>query len=177
LLAGNGVAVWQDLARLISFASVLLLVAAALSDIAHRIIPDSISAFLALCGLAAAALHGAQALALSAAAAIVLFAALALLHARGMLGGGDVKLASAVALGLPPGGIGSFLAATACAGGVIALMHLAARPFAPRLSPARGASPLRRILAAECWRIRRRGSLPYGVAIACGGAFVLLGGN
>ena len=28
-------------------------------------------------------------------------------------------------------------------------------------------------LTAEVWRIRRRGSLPYGVAIACGGAWVL----
>jgi hypothetical protein len=31
-----------------------------------------------------------------------------------------------------------------------------------------------RILAIEGWRIRRHGTLPYGVAIAAAGAFALL---
>jgi prepilin peptidase CpaA len=167
----------NDLARLILVASLALLTAAALSDLARRIIPDRVAAALAVLGAAAAALHGAHALLLSAAAAAALCAALALLHGRGMLGGGDVKLASAVALGLPVSAFGGFLAATACAGGVIALVHLALRPIAPQLASGRRFPLLRRILAAECWRIRRRGSVPYGVAIASGGAFILLGGG
>jgi Flp pilus assembly protein protease CpaA len=31
-----------------------------------------------------------------------------------------------------------------------------------------------RVAAIERWRIRRRGPVPYGVAIAIGGAFVVL---
>jgi Flp pilus assembly protein protease CpaA len=28
----------------------------------------------------------------------------------------------------------------------------------------------------ERWRVERRGSLPYGIAIACGGAWAMLSG-
>jgi hypothetical protein len=30
------------------------------------------------------------------------------------------------------------------------------------------------VLSAERWRIARHGSLPYGVAIACGGIWVIV---
>lgn len=167
----------NELTPLIEAAGVLLLLAAAVSDVVRRIIPDWVSLALAGLGLLAGLLRGPHALLGSAAAALLLFATLALLHRRGVLGGGDVKLASAVALVLPLGAFSDFVEATAIAGGVLGLLHLALRPFAPRLAPVRGASFARRVLAAECWRLRRRGSIPYGVAIACGGAFMLLGGR
>lgn len=167
----------NHLTPLIAAAGVLLLLAAAVSDVVRRIIPDWVSLALAGLGLLAGLLRGPHALLGSGAAALLLFATLALLHRRGVLGGGDVKLASAVALVLPLGAFGDFVEATAIAGGVLALLHLALRPFAPRLAPAHGAPLVRRVLAAECWRLRRRGSIPYGVAIACGGAFMLLGGS
>jgi prepilin peptidase CpaA len=42
----------------------------------------------------------------------------------------------------------------------------------PRLAP--GGPLLRRVLAVEARRVRRRGPLPYAVAIAIGGTLVLL---
>jgi len=55
-------------------------------------------------------------------------------------------------------------------------------PPAPAAAPgpARGTAHrtrsqlLRRVLRVECWRIRRRGSLPYGCAIAAAALIMLL---
>ena len=64
--------------------------------------------------------------------------------------------------------------ATAIAGGVLAVAYLLLeRTLMPTNKPA-SMSLLRRVIAVEAWRIRRRGPLPYGVAIAAGGAFILL---
>jgi prepilin peptidase CpaA len=43
----------------------------------------------------------------------------------------------------------------------------------PQTRVAGGATLLRRVLVVEAWRMRRRGPLPYAVAIA-GGAILLL---
>ena len=49
------------------------------------------------------------------------------------------------------------------------------RALLPRPAGARaGASTLRRVWAAERWRILRRAPLPYGLAIACGGIWTVL---
>jgi prepilin peptidase CpaA len=159
-----------------------LLLVAAFTDTAARIIPDGVSAALALTGGAfRLGLSGPVAFGWSAAVAAALLALLVLLHARGLLGGGDAKLAAAVCLGLSPLGAWHFVFATAMAGGALALLHLAARialrgarPCAP---PPRGSSFLKRIYSAERWRISRHGSIPYGVAIACGGLWVVLQGH
>jgi Flp pilus assembly protein protease CpaA len=79
-------------------------------------------------------------------------------------------------LGLPIESIYWFVMITALAGGVLALLHLVLRGVirtAPHALP-RGAPLLRRAVTAEWWRIARRGSLPYGVAIACGGIWAIL---
>lgn len=155
----------------------ILLLLAALADIATRIIPDWVAALLALLGLAVRAFAGLYGLGLSIALAAVLFLVLVLLHARGAMGGGDVKLAAATALGLSPEALYQFVLATALAGGVLALIHLVLRAIfsgARVTPPPRGAPCLRRVAAAERWRIARRGALPYGVAIACGGIWVVL---
>ncbi len=160
---------------------VALLVLAALADIATRTIPDTIAAAVGLLGIAARLLAGPSALALSAAAALGLFVLLVVLHARGMMGGGDVKLAAATCLGLSLQSGYRFIVVTAMAGGVLAVMHLAARRALrdvphPRPAP-RGASLPRRVFSAERWRIARHGSIPYGVAIACGGIWAVLNGQ
>ena len=162
---------------------VLSLTIAACLDIATRTIPNGIPVIVAVAGLIVHVLAHPETLAGSAAASAVLFAVLALLHMRGLLGGGDVKLMAAIALGFSVTGINRFVFTTVIAGGVLALVHLAARwalrgrplPAPPR----RGASVFRRVLSAERWRIARHGSLPYGVAIAIGGIWVILstGGN
>jgi prepilin peptidase CpaA len=79
-----------------------------------------------------------------------------------------------------------FLVATVLAGGVLSLLHIVLRRAPPPVRlPGRppGAGPslrrasvVRRVINAERWRIRRKGSLPYGIAIAFGGAWVTLTG-
>jgi len=82
----------------------------------------------------------------------VVFALLAGAFYAGMIGGGDVKLAAALALWFPPAGTVRFLVWMAIAGGVLTLGLLV-------------------------WHRGRgnegRPKIPYGVAIACGALFVL----
>ena len=160
-----------------TIASLALLACAAWRDLATRLIPDAICIALAALGLAVRAASGAWAALASIGVAVLLFALFALVHARGLLGGGDVKLITAAAVQLPPDQIPRLLAAISIAGGALAALHLALRRLpAPARVPA-GAHKLRRLYAVERWRIHRRGPLPYGVAIACGGAWTLLLGR
>ncbi|WP_245906530.1 A24 family peptidase [Teichococcus aestuarii] len=153
-----------------------LLAVAAWRDIATRTIPDTVSILAALIGLAARLALGPQAALLSVLTAAVLFALLLFLFARGALGGGDVKLMSALALGMAPAMVWDFLVVTALAGGVLALVYLALSWLLPAhlARPATAGGILPRLCHVEAWRIRRRGPLPYGLAIALGGAAVLL---
>ena len=151
-----------------------LLALAAWSDLATRTIPDWISAVLALLGLGLRAANGPVAVAASLGIAGVLFFLLAALYARGGIGGGDVKLIAALALGLAPMGATRMLFGIACAGGVLAILYLALRVLPAPQPAAPGAGVLHRIVVAERWRGRRRGSLPYAVAIAFGGTWALL---
>lgn len=147
---------------------------AAWRDLAARAIPDALPAVLALTALALRARAGSGALLVSLVIGAILFLVLAALHGRGLLGGGDVKLAAGVALGLAPGAVAGFLMATGIAGLALALLHLGLR-ILPRSRAVCGTLPLPgRVWRAERWRIARRGSLPYGVAIACGGAWAIL---
>jgi prepilin peptidase CpaA len=157
-----------------------LLLFAAWCDIATRLIPDSVSIGLAAVGLAMRLQSGLTGAVVSICVALLLFILLALAYARGMLGGGDVKLAAAVAVGLPPDSIIRFIVVTSLAGGVVALLYLMLRFGVGRLPPRasrRGASLLRRVRSAEHWRIARRGSIPYGVAISSGGIWAVLAGR
>ncbi|MBW8269080.1 prepilin peptidase [Caldovatus aquaticus] len=165
---------------LAALATALLLAVAAWRDVATRLIPDGICAAIAVLGLAQRLAEGMPALLATLAAALALFLFLLLLAMAGAMGGGDLKLATATALALPPIGIYHLIVTTALAGGVLALIYLAlARMLrAPAAggvaSPARRGTPLlRRVLIAETRRLRRRGPLPYGVAIAAGGMLVL----
>ncbi|MDB5383743.1 MAG: prepilin peptidase [Rhodospirillales bacterium] len=154
-----------------------LLSLAAWRDIATRTIPNGVCGAVAVLGLALRATEGWYALATSVAAATLMFLVLLVCHARGFLGGGDVKLLSALALGLSPVGSWNLVVATALAGGVLALAYLAMQRLHARCMPlpVRAAhNTLQRVLAVEAWRIRRRGPMPYGVAIAIGAAIVLL---
>ncbi len=157
-----------------------LLAYAAWADLATRTIPDSVSVVLVLVGLVARWPAGIGGIAASLGTALVLFAILVFLHARGMIGGGDVKLAAAVTAGLSLQAAYRFVVATTLAGGVLSLLHLVLRrvlrDYAPVPPPRRGAPVLQRIFAAERWRIARHGSLPYAVAIGCGGIYAILSG-
>jgi prepilin peptidase CpaA len=80
------------------------------------------------------------------------FALLAMAFYTGMMGGGDVKLAAALALWFSPASTLKFLVITSLAGGVLTLGYLAFH----RLKRREG-----------------RPEIPYGVAIAFGGLAIL----
>src|SRR5258705_13607429 len=151
---------------------ILLLVYVAMIDIATRMIRNEICLVLALLGIAGQLASPMQ-VTESLLAATILFLVLFVIYQRGWMGGGDVKLLVALAIGLPLMGVIQLLTITAFAGGVLALMHLMMRllPY-PRLAPA-GSSFVRRVYAIERWRNLRHAPLPYGVAIACAGIWAI----
>jgi prepilin peptidase CpaA len=153
-----------------------LLGIAALSDLRHRRIPNEIPASAALLWLVALALGAAGSPLAGLATGLGLLAAGILAWRLGWLGGGDVKLIAALGLWAGPGQLPVLLLGIALAGGVLALVacfvaRLAAWPpityaiaaasrFLPALSPS----------MATAWHQR---GLPYGLAIACGGAWLV----
>jgi prepilin peptidase CpaA len=85
-------------------------------------------------------------------ASIGVFLVLAVAFYAGMMGGGDVKLAAALALWFPPDSTARFLIIMALAGGVVTLAFV----MIHRLRNSEG-----------------RPKIPYGVAIAIGGLAIL----
>jgi prepilin peptidase CpaA len=162
----------SSIVLLASLLEIVLLIYIAMIDIATRLIHNEICLILALLGTAsqfASPTHVAESLV----AATILLLLLIVIYQRGWIGGGDVKLLVALAIGLPLMGVLQLLTMTALAGGVLALAHLMMRllPY-PRLAPA-GSSLLRRVYAVERWRNLRNAPLPYGAAIACGGIWTV----
>jgi prepilin peptidase CpaA len=146
----------------LSVLAIAVFAAAAITDSLRRRIPNLLSAALALLGaariaLALAAGGGAAALCLDVLAASAIFVLAAFGFRFGMLGGGDVKLLAAGVLWLGAAALLPYLAATALAGGLLAVLFVAWRMARP--PSARGSGP----------------SLPYGVAIAAGGILTTAG--
>ena len=155
-----------------SFLEIVLLLYVATIDIATRLIRNEICLVLALLGIASQFASPMQ-VAESLIAATILLLLLLVIYQRGWIGGGDVKLLVALAVGLPMMGTIHLLTITALAGGILALVHLMMRLLPqPRLAPA-GSSLVRRVYAIERWRHLRHAPLPYGVAIACGGIWTV----
>ena len=155
-----------------SFLQILLLLYVAMMDIATRSIKNEFCLLLALLGIAGQFASQMQ-VAESLVAVTILFLLLLVIYQRDGIGGGDVKLLVALAIGLPLMGVIQLLTMTTLTGGVLALVHLMMRllPY-PRPAPA-GSSLVRRVYAVERWRNLRHAPLPYGVAIACGGIFTV----
>jgi Flp pilus assembly protein protease CpaA len=159
---------------LISASQGILLLYAALNDVAARLIPNRVCLALAALGLIDASLTTAP-LALVQALAITagLFLILLVMHARRLIGGGDVKLLVAAAIGLSFTGVVDLLTRIALVSLLLASVHLLMRvlPY-PKLAPV-GSSSVRRVYAIERWRNLRHAPLPYGVAIAFGAIWQL----
>lgn len=85
------------------------------------------------------------------------------LFARGKLGGGDVKMLAATSLWFDFPGALRFVLSVAIAGGLLAILVLILRQFNWSESARQKAVIL-----------RRKGGIPYGVAIAAGAAFAIL---
>ena len=147
----------------------VILAIAAWCDVATRTIPDRLSIALLALGIGSRlVLEGPQAALISAGLALLVFLGFALLHARGFIGGGDVKLIAALVAGTAPAAVPDLLIAIALAGGVIGLAYMAlARTMSkPALRP-HAVLPVR-IAVLEANRIVRRGPMPYALAIAAG---------
>lgn len=139
---------------------VFFLFLAAASDLRWRVIPNSLTAALATTGACVILLSDNPTIVWSALAAVIVLAGGTALFALGIMGGGDVKLAAALTLWLPPGAVPSFLVLTALAGGLLGLLMLLGH-LGHGLVTGRG---LRTALATGM-----AASAPYGVAIAAGG--------
>lgn len=143
-----------------------LLLAAAVSDIATMTIPNWISIALAVAFPAAAFAAGATptAIALQIAYGVAALVVVFILFQLNVMGGGDAKLIAAACLWLGLEATPSFIVWTTIAGGVLAMVALAARRVA-QPSPT-GPAFMNRLLSPN------RG-IPYGVAI-CAGALAAL---
>ncbi|HYD38289.1 MAG TPA: prepilin peptidase [Allosphingosinicella sp.] len=131
------------------------LVAAAVGDWRERIIPNRLNAGIALLAVPywwsiGLPLWPGMALQLALGAAV--FALFAIAFRFGAMGGGDVKMAAAVALWLPFAGVVKLIVIMSIAGGVLTLAMLAAH----RMAKAAG-----------------QPEIPYGIAIAFGGIWLI----
>ncbi|WGF89205.1 A24 family peptidase [Marinivivus vitaminiproducens] len=145
----------------------LLLAGAAACDLRRFRIPNALSLAVAGLFLLGLPVVGPSPFMLGASilTGLVVFAAGAGLFACGALGGGDVKLLSALSLWAGPAGILPLLTMTALAGGGLALAWLLAGAVTSRsASTPHGEAPV---------PVLRR-PVPYAVAIAAGGADLIL---
>jgi prepilin peptidase CpaA len=154
----------------------ILLVYAALHDLAARTVPNWLPVCVFLVGAAWRLFDHALLAALAVAA--VTFCVLFVVWVAGAIGGGDAKLWPATAMLIPPSIQPelNFFVRVLVIGGLLALVYLALWLVLPkpRLGPAARAAGLgRRVLRAEAWRIGRRGPLPYALAIS-GSAIITL---
>jgi prepilin peptidase CpaA len=144
---------------------IFLLLWVAVMDIRVRLIPNTVCMLLAGFSIARLPFGDTQYLVMLVCIVTLLTGVLLILYSRGWLGGGDIKLLTALAIGLSLTEVFQFFYVTAIAGAGIALVYLAIRlPPYPSLAPSFG----------ERWRNLLRAPLPYGVAIACGGMWVVL---
>lgn len=131
------------------------MVVAAVGDWRTRIIPNWLNGTIALLAIPfwwsiGLSLWPGVALQIGLAAAV--FGLFAIAFRFGAMGGGDVKMAAALALWLPFGGVVKLLAVMSIAGGILTVAMLAAH----RMAKAEG-----------------QPEIPYGIAIAFGGFWVL----
>lgn len=133
----------------------VLLLMAAWTDIKTRTISNELNAAIALLAVVFWIVAG-EALwpdvAIRIGIALGLFALFALLFMLKMMGGGDVKLIAALALWLPFNSLIAMMTVMALAGGVISLFLVIRQRWRPNVE---------------------RSEVPYGVAIALGGLWVI----
>jgi len=160
------------IATALTVVCVLLAIVSSLHDVIARTIPNGLLLILTVASLAAAGAGGHFVGSVLAAAGV--FAVAAWCWQRGWMGGGDVKLLGAVALGIPASAMLTFVIAVTIAGGLLAFFYLAARRLIPAPCSIRPANLFARTVRAERWRISRGAPLPYACAITAGLLFVVV---
>jgi prepilin peptidase CpaA len=166
--------------------ALVLLASAALFDLRTRRIPNALTLTLAIGGLLHGALSGGGASVLwgalgSLAALALAVGVLYLPFAAGLIGGGDVKLLAAAAAWLGVAAIPPLLVATALAGGGLSIVGYL-RASGPVRRAVRGrlaaivsrASPSASGVDRGAEAVGAPGAVPYGVAIAAAGMFLIL---
>jgi len=151
-----------------------VMISATYFDIRYRILPDILSILLIILAtarwLVADELHT---MVWAVICALAVFAVAAFAFARGWLGGGDVKFLGATSFVVGSGAVPTLLLIMSLAGGVLSLMvlawHYGSRAFGkkPVIAPGLG------IASDESMAIAAPPTVPYGVAIACAGLYVL----
>lgn len=146
----------------LAWALAALLVAAAAEDAVRLRISNILCLAVLAAAVAAMAIGGFE---ISLWQNALVFAALlaggTFLFGRGLFGGGDVKLLAALGLWCNLSAAVAMLSGVFISGGILAVIILAARTFAP-------AAAATRIVI-----LKPRGGIPYGVAIAAGGLLSL----
>jgi prepilin peptidase CpaA len=150
----------------LQFAFLVCVCFAVIMDFRTLLIPNWISLALLAAFVPFAALHaplgviGGHFLVMA-----IVFTLSVIFFVAGWMGGGDVKLMSAIALWMGPGHVASFVFLMALLGGILALSIMAVEKFAPFLGPRLlRLAPLGRL--AELAQSRQ---CPYGVAIGVAG--------
>jgi len=146
-------------------------------DLAKRRIPNAVTGAAAVLGMVAQLVdRGGWSAASGVAAAIVSVALLYRPWAAGGIGGGDVKMAAAVAIWVGLGGMIRYAVAVAAAGGIVALvMYFFSRKAVRQdVKTNLTLAALQQTLPTVEARAAGRPSVPYGLAIAAGAAFALL---
>lgn len=136
----------------------VLLLMAAWTDIRTRTISNEVNAAIALLAIAFWWVVGETIwpdLAIRIGVALLVFGVFALLFMIRMIGGGDVKMIAALALWLPFQALMSMLTVMALAGGLISAFLLIRQRWRPNAD---------------------RPEVPYGMAIAIGGLWVIANG-
>jgi prepilin peptidase CpaA len=139
---------------LVAVLAAMLIVAMA-GDLRTRLIPNRLNAAIALLAIPFWFLSGLPVwpdIALQIAVAAGVFMVFLLAFQLGMMGGGDVKLVTAVALWLPYTAVVKLLLIMSIAGGVLTVVMMARQRLA---------------------RSEQKPEVPYGVAIAFGGIWVI----
>jgi prepilin peptidase CpaA len=154
------------------FGFAVLMAAAAIEDFRRLVIPNPL--ILALCVLWPLYLATAADVTLAAglkavACASAVFLATAAMFARGLIGGGDVKLFSAATLWAGADRIALLIAVTGLIGGVLALAFLT--PLGTRISARQRSAQGHAGTGAGA---PNRAPLPYGVAIAAAALIVMI---
>ncbi len=140
-----------------------LLVAAAIQDAVQLKISNLLSGAVLLAGVAAAILSGIEVAIWQNLLVFVLTLVIGtMLFAKGVLGGGDVKLFAAVTLWTNLSGALGLIASIFIFGGILALLIIFGRAAAPER------------LAARVAVLRPKSGIPYGIAIAVGTLFIVI---
>ncbi len=158
-----------------SAAAVTLLLLAAATDFAARMVPNRLCLALGALGitLRLATHAGPHILAASFLAGFAVFVPAMVCWRHGVMGGGDVKLLGAATLLVQPAAVPGLVLAVTMTGGLLGVVYWILARLVRTRTPDRPKALVRRILRIERHRIRRHFSVPYAIAISGGTIYAL----